>query len=167
MIDNQCPNCKEPLKSECACLRNKCIKCGDPVGNITFTFCDSCYVTRKPIASKEEDLHSFIIKVLQITAFDNTGDIFWKTDGEYAPITFFAMCNDTFHFASSDCEKITPENIGILEQSYKDSEYHGGLLFCARVRSMRPLKCCYKYFPENEHKFFDASGPPRTVESMF
>ena len=38
----KCPNCKETTK-ECACMRNKCIKCGQPVGNITFTVCDDCW----------------------------------------------------------------------------------------------------------------------------
>lgn len=37
-----CPNCKE-TSSECACLRNKCLRCGEPVGNITFTWCDTCW----------------------------------------------------------------------------------------------------------------------------
>jgi len=37
-----CANCGETV-DECACMRNKCIKCGKPIGNITFTFCDSCW----------------------------------------------------------------------------------------------------------------------------
>ena len=37
-----CPNCKEK-KKKCACIRNICIKCGKPVGNITFTVCDGCW----------------------------------------------------------------------------------------------------------------------------
>jgi hypothetical protein len=37
-----CPNCKE-LVAECACLRNKCNNCGEPVGNITFPVCDDCW----------------------------------------------------------------------------------------------------------------------------
>lgn len=37
-----CGNCKE-LNKECACIRNKCIFCGGPVGNITFTACDGCW----------------------------------------------------------------------------------------------------------------------------
>jgi len=37
-----CPNCKEK-KKKCACMKNKCIKCGEPVGNITFTVCDECW----------------------------------------------------------------------------------------------------------------------------
>ena len=37
-----CPNCKEK-KKKCACIRNICIECGKPVGNITFTVCDDCW----------------------------------------------------------------------------------------------------------------------------
>lgn len=37
-----CPNCKE-RKVACACLINTCIRCGNPVGNITFTVCDECW----------------------------------------------------------------------------------------------------------------------------
>lgn len=42
MIKKQCPNCKE-TKKNCACMRNKCITCKNPVGNITFTICDNCW----------------------------------------------------------------------------------------------------------------------------
>jgi hypothetical protein len=37
-----CSNCREVIK-ECACMRNKCIKCGKSVGNITFSYCDDCW----------------------------------------------------------------------------------------------------------------------------
>ena len=37
-----CRNCNE-LIIECACKRNKCIECEKPVGNITFTVCDTCW----------------------------------------------------------------------------------------------------------------------------
>lgn len=37
-----CSNCKETVK-ECACIRNKCNECELPVGNITFTVCDTCW----------------------------------------------------------------------------------------------------------------------------
>lgn len=40
--EEPCPNCKE-TQSECACMRNICIRCGNPVGNITFTLCDDCW----------------------------------------------------------------------------------------------------------------------------
>jgi len=37
-----CPNCQE-RKNPCACMKNKCLRCGAPVGNITFTYCDKCW----------------------------------------------------------------------------------------------------------------------------
>lgn len=37
-----CPNCQEKV-ANCACIRNICIKCHGPVGNITFTVCDDCW----------------------------------------------------------------------------------------------------------------------------
>lgn len=46
MTDKQrkvpCPNCKE-MNVNCACMRNKCLHCGKPVGNITFAACDDCW----------------------------------------------------------------------------------------------------------------------------
>ena len=42
-----CPNCGEPDNGNCACTRNKCLRCGQPVGNITFTFCDKCWEKEK------------------------------------------------------------------------------------------------------------------------
>lgn len=45
--EEPCLNCKETV-SECACMRNKCKDCGDPVGNITFTVCDECWDKRHP-----------------------------------------------------------------------------------------------------------------------
>lgn len=37
-----CPNCKETVEI-CKCMRNICRDCGLPVGNITFSVCDSCW----------------------------------------------------------------------------------------------------------------------------
>lgn len=41
-IQEPCPNCGDP-SGECACMKNKCIICGEPVGNITFSVCDECW----------------------------------------------------------------------------------------------------------------------------
>ena len=40
--EKECPNCGE-TNDPCACMRNKCVRCGEPVGNITFTICDDCW----------------------------------------------------------------------------------------------------------------------------
>jgi hypothetical protein len=47
-----CPNCKE-TSNPCACLRNLCLKCGEPVGNITFSVCDDCWESIHPKPAKE------------------------------------------------------------------------------------------------------------------
>lgn len=47
-----CPNCKE-TKEPCACMRNLCRHCGNPVGNITFTCCDECW-DKYPIGKKPQ-----------------------------------------------------------------------------------------------------------------
>lgn len=53
VTEEECPNCKE-TKEECACIRNKCCKCGKPVGNITFTVCDDCWDQQKPSEAEKE-----------------------------------------------------------------------------------------------------------------
>ena len=50
-----CPNCKEK-DDPCACLRNICIDCGGPVGNITFTVCDDCWDKRTAKTNKSSHL---------------------------------------------------------------------------------------------------------------
>jgi len=47
MPEIKCPNCKEAI-NPCACMRNVCIDCGEPVGNITFTVCDDCWEKAHP-----------------------------------------------------------------------------------------------------------------------
>jgi hypothetical protein len=40
--EGECPNCKE-TQQPCACIRNTCHRCKNPVGNITFSVCDDCW----------------------------------------------------------------------------------------------------------------------------
>lgn len=67
----------------------------------------------------------FFRQVLAIgDGFNNYGDLWeclwWRTDGEYAPVTFFVNCNDLFYWASADCETLTPDNLPLLLQAVKD-----------------------------------------------
>lgn len=115
------------------------------------------------------DEPEFYLRVMKATAFGFCDMIWWRTDDEYAPITFFVNCNDLFWWASADCEKVTPENIHLLEESLKDiaeiddcSEM-GGELFCCRSRKIRPQGAAY---PKDERMWslFDACGPDRDVD---
>lgn len=118
--------------------------------------------------------------------------LFWRTDGQYAPITFFITCNDLFYWGGSDAEKITKENFPEIRRAIEDvrfalgfpknpsrkeegdiylknkieefwdAELLGALLFCARARKMRPQKPYYKNLPVKIHHLFDECGPNRT-----
>jgi len=49
----------------------------------------------------------FICIVLDLYArADLHDELWWRTDGQYAPVTFFAMCSDFFDWATADCEPI-------------------------------------------------------------
>lgn len=113
----------------------------------------------------------FVLRVLRVFAFDYCRDVFWRADGEYAPVTFMAICSDVFSWGCADCETITPENIEELERAFADTKAAdpqlGGILatslFCARVRKMRPQGAVYKSLPASLWPLFDACGPERTV----
>lgn len=114
----------------------------------------------------------FVLRVLRATAFDHTDILWWRTDGEYAPVTLFVKCNDLFWWACADLEQVTPENVGELERAFADAkaahpqfgEVYADSLFCCRVRGMRPQGCCYP--PERElWPLFDACGPERAIDS--
>lgn len=118
----------------------------------------------------------FILRVLDVTAFDSTDDIWWRTDNEYAPVTFWVTVNDCFYWASADLEKITPENVGELEKAYADcraamggvggiGEIYAPMLFAARMRKMRPQGAAY---PQEKELWplFDAAGPERETDSL-
>lgn len=63
-----------------------------------------------------EDLLGFVLRVLgTISAADCYGELFWRTDGEYAPITFWINCNDFFFWGCADMEDLTPDNIDVLD----------------------------------------------------
>lgn len=63
-----CSNCKE-IDKPCACMRNICDKCGNPVGNITFTVCNSCWDIIFPL--KEETQEELFIHFMDaVRAFN-------------------------------------------------------------------------------------------------
>lgn len=129
------------------------------------------FIRTIPIPKAEPPLFEFVLRVLSIfDGFDGPSNeqVWWRTDEEYAPITLFVNCNDTFFWGCSDCETITPENVAVLEQAVADAQAadkhgasHATELFCARVRNMRPQGACYKYYPRTMWPLFDACGEPR------
>ena len=121
---------------------------------------------------KDNELLAFILRLLSVVSFDNTEDIWWRTDGEYAPITFWVKCSDVFCWGCAELEKVTPENIHVLEEAFRDcraadrrlGEVYASMLFCCRVRGMRPQGAAYPgYDSKALWPLFDACGPEREV----
>lgn len=109
-----------------------------------------------------------IMRVLECSAKHDCYDLWWRTDGEYAPVTFLVNCNDLFYWAYSDAETITQDNISVFETAFKDASekdklgaLFADLLFCCRIREMRPQGACYDNIPNSLWTLFDACGPER------
>lgn len=115
-----------------------------------------------------EEQVNFILEILKLTSIevDENISISWRTDGEYAPVTFFADASDLFSWATADCEDILPVDLADLKQAIKDVKeidkysYDGQSLWVCRKRQMRPMDCAY---PLNKKLWplFDAAGPHR------
>lgn len=118
-----------------------------------------------------------VFRVLRIFAdTDSRSELHWifDTDGE---IRLFAMCSDTFAWASADLEEITSDDVALLEQTAKDVlaiDYAATIyfpeLYACRKRKMRPMKAFYDTLERNcgsrtaakLTELFDACGPERT-----
>jgi hypothetical protein len=71
-----CSNCKE-TENDCACIRNKCNDCGEPVGNITFTVCDKCWDKAE---QKEESNEAVLFKEAVEWIVSNGWKKNWRND---------------------------------------------------------------------------------------
>lgn len=114
----------------------------------------------------------FVYRWLDLACrYDMQDSFWWRTDGEYAPVTIFVNCNDLFWWATADSEQVTPDNLDVLEQAIKDCRAIddcsscGIDLFCCRLRKMRPQGACYKHIKKELWHLFDAAGPERAVDN--
>jgi hypothetical protein len=111
-----------------------------------------------------------VVEVLTIFAFEHTEEIWWRMNKDNREeLNIYANCSDFFVWGCSDVEEITQEKLPILREvkkemdslSISDHEIEYGLLFCAKVRQMRPQGAYYKYLKEETWPLFDACGPIR------
>lgn len=107
----------------------------------------------------------FIRRVLVSAAkHDNTDDLHWNTDLE-----FYIICNDVFFWGCADAEGLTPETVEEWERAMEDADRvggfaYGGILYCARMRKMRPQGAYYDHIIVRElWPLFDACGERRAV----
>lgn len=116
---------------------------------------------------------SYVHRVLAVFAFDGTDSVWWRTEGEFAPVTFFAQVSDFFAWGGGDLERIEPGDVDALEQAASDIRSAGvepsawaGELFAARKRGMRPQGAQFKYIPEPLWPLFKAAGPERARDLL-
>lgn len=124
------------------------------------------------LANIVTDNESFMLEVLKFFHDLDAHDmLWWRTDSEYAPITFFVKCSDTFAWATADVEEIGPNDVETLTKAHADvmeidrggDQYYSfwvPILFCARKRGLRPMPRLK--VPEELKVLFDACGPERT-----
>lgn len=97
----------------------------------------------------------------------------WRTDGEYAPITFLVDCSDEFAWGGSDCEPLTDGadldalEAALAEVAAVEPRYpgYGTTLWVARKRGTRPQGATYPSSAPGVWPLFDACGPKREVGS--
>jgi hypothetical protein len=114
----------------------------------------------------EDSLELRVLKIF--SEHDACDEVWWRTDGEYAPVTFLVNCNDLFYWGCADAEPVTKDNIDNLEGAYsdavnasKDGEIYAHLLFCCRAREMRPQGAYYDHIPKEMWSMLDACGEDR------
>jgi hypothetical protein len=121
------------------------------------------------MTSSSNDLYStYVLPILEVFASEGLNSaLFWRVDGDYAPITFMIDCSDTFWWGAADVETIHPEDLPALRQAFVDvSEIAEGPiwwaeLFCARLRGLRPQGSMYEDLSNDMADLFDACGPER------
>jgi len=69
--------------------------------------------------------------------------LWWRTEAD-GTVRLFALCSDFFHWATADCEEITPDDVDLVERCLADltaidETWALGFLYAARKRHMRPL----------------------------
>lgn len=109
------------------------------------------------------------MRVLSVTAkYDEFDQIWWRTDGEYSPVTFLVNCNDVFWWGCSDAEDINEQNIDCFELAFEKSSSamdvgfaYAGILFCCMSRQMRPQGAFYNFLPKELWPLIDDCGPER------
>ena len=74
---------------------------------------------------------------------DSYSEVFWRVHPD-GTTRFYALVNDTFHYATADAEEILPDDVDLLERCLADvvavdETWVLGVLFAARKRGRLPI----------------------------
>lgn len=129
------------------------------------------------MTSSSNDLYStYVLPILEVFASEDLNSaLFWRVDGDYAPITFMLSCTETFWWGVVDQESIALKDLPALRQAFedaakvKDGDIWWTDLFCARLRGLRPQGLVYEDLSNDMADLFDACGPERMtgVSNLF
>lgn len=125
------------------------------------------YATLLAYVEQIETERDFMHDIFDVFGFDYCDELFWRTDGEYAPLYVSVDCSDTFDWATADGEQFTAEDIPALRQAKADADAAGDeavfpILWVARKRGRRPMRKWLEHQPDASHRLFDAAGPERS-----
>ncbi len=103
----------------------------------------------------------FVVLMEFIASEDMQSSVYWTQD-----LSVTLDCSDSFSWGTADAEPLTIEQLPILKQAIIDAEYDAELLYCARVRKMRPQGAMYEYIDEKKWDLFNACGPEREIDFL-
>lgn len=102
----------------------------------------------------------FVERLLKLSVqYEFQSSLLWDED-----LNFSINCNDWFVWGCADYEDITPETIDLLERSIQADPDTGDMLYCCRLRGMRPQGAAYSMIKKEVWPLFDDCGPERPVE---
>jgi len=108
---------------------------------------------------------NFILQVLDLMDTHDSGwNLVWRVEGDDPG--FAVNCNDVFWWGCADAEDLTLESLPVLVQAFEDAGDDGLVLYCARMRKMRPQGAMYKHIGKDHWALFDACGPIREVDIL-
>ena len=114
--------------------------------------------------------NELILDAMKFAAVYNIRNtIDWIVD-DNNDIILCVVCDDFFEDKTVDRQFITDDNINCWRTSVLDVVdinpqlcMYGPLLYCCRMRSMRPQGTCYRKIPEQLWPLFDECGPKRKI----
>ncbi len=121
-----------------------------------------------PTSEQLERLHFMNMVLEQFWRYDIQDMLFYRMNPNNR-IGFYVICNDVFHWASADLEEITEQNVEELRLAIAESLGHSGnasdgvILFCARMRKLRPQGAYYKHISSGVWPLLNEVGPERQI----
>lgn len=116
-----CNDCEE-FVSDCTCKENKCVRCGEVVGNETFTVCDSCWETTSVLITEE----ALLKRVFQKFVLDMIEDVHYYQ----LPFNNYKLCVN-FHAGKVESVEIEIshfEYIQVKASTIQDVDFYIDLI---------------------------------------